>query len=679
MNGILHVLIVEDSDRDLDLIIRELRHAGYSLQFERVQTGEDMAAALRIQPWDLVISDHSLPQFSASGALEVLQETGLDIPFIIVSGKIGEERAVDLMKAGACDYVSKLNLARLIPVIERELRDFAGRRERRRVEAELANLNAEREHMLNQRSTLLDINNAVIATLDRPSVFQAIFAAVRRTLPCSGLLLTLRDPEKHGLQTVALTETSLAEVMGAAHETGFASNTLHHGPSEWVFQNQKLLVRSDLTAGLEFAGEEFMYEQGTRSYVSAPLATKGEPFGVLTLASETPGALTGQDADFFERVCGQVSLALDNMLSYEQIARLKAHLERENAYLTEEIKSEHNFEEMVGSSARFLALIERIQLVAPTDATVLVTGETGTGKELVARALHSHSLRKDKPLVKINCAAISAGLVESELFGHVKGAFTGASDRRVGRFEFAHGGTLFLDEVGELPLDTQVKLLRVLQEHEFEPVGSNRSIHVDVRVIAATNRRLEEAVREGRFRADLFFRLNVVPIELPALRERRSDIPALVSSIIGNYNRQYGRRIESIAEETMDRLMAYDWPGNIRELQNVLARAAVLAAGPVLRLGGELLPSQPRPSAPLAPSATSAPEAPARPVSPPASTRLDPNLQGVERQHILEVLAKTHWVIEGQRGAAVLLGLHPNTLRSRMKKLGIERPHPTTV
>ena len=674
MNGTLHVLIVEDSDRDLDLIVRELQQAGYTLQFERVQTAEDMAAALRLQRWDLVISDHSLPQFSASGALEVLQGSGLDIPFLLVSGKIGEERAVDLMKAGANDYVSKLNLARLIPVIERELRDSAGRQERLRVEAELAKLNAERERMLNQRSTLLDINNAVIATLDRTSLFQAIFAAVRRTLPCSGLLLTLRDKEKSALQTVALTEASVGEALDSRPGSGFAGNTLHHGPSEWVFENRTLLVRSDLTAGLEIAGEEFMYARGTRSYVSAPLATKGEPFGVLTLASETPGALASQDADFFGRVCGQVSLALDNMLSYEQIARLTARLERENAYLAEEIKAEHNFEEMVGSSPKFQALRDRIQLVAPTDATVLVTGETGTGKELVARALHSCSLRKDKPLVKINCAAISAGLVESELFGHVKGAFTGALDRRVGPFEFADGGTLFLDEVGELPLDTQVKLLRVLQEHEFEAVGSNRTIRVDVRVIAATNRHLEEAVREGRFRADLFFRLNVVPIEMPPLRERRSDIPALVSSIIGNYSRQYGRRIESIAEETMERLMAYDWPGNIRELQNVLARAVVLTAGPVLRLGGELLPSGPR-------SVSTAPAEPAArlaAVSPPPA-RTDPNLQEVERQHVLEVLSKTHWVIEGQRGAAVLLGLHPNTLRSRMKKLGIERPHPTNV
>ena len=223
---------------------------------------------------------------------------------------------------------------------------------------------------------------------------------------------------------------------------------------------------------------------------------------------------------------------MDNMLSYEQIAELKSRLERENAYLIEEIKSEHNFEEMVGTSPAFQSLIDKVRRVAPTDATVLITGESGTGKELVARAIHSRSTRGMKPLVKVNCAAISAGLVESELFGHVKGAFTGALDRRVGRFEFAQGGTLFLDEVGELPLETQAKLLRVLQEHEFEPVGSNRTVQVDVRIIAATNRQLEQAVREGRFRADLYFRLNVVPIELPPLRERRSDIPDLVSFIL---------------------------------------------------------------------------------------------------------------------------------------------------
>ncbi|HXJ39952.1 MAG TPA: sigma 54-interacting transcriptional regulator, partial [Bryobacteraceae bacterium] len=379
---------------------------------------------------------------------------------------------------------------------------------------------------------------------------------------------------------------------------------------------------------------------------------------VLTWTSASSDLPTEQEMDFFAQVSRQVSLVVENMLAYEQIAILKARLENENAYLIEEIKSEHNFDEMVGQSPAFRALTDTILRVAPTDATVLITGESGTGKELAARAVHSHSQRRHKPLVKVNCAAISPGLVESELFGHVRGAFTGALDRRVGRFEFAQGGTLFLDEVGELPLEIQAKLLRVLQEHEFEPVGSNRTIQSDVRVIAATNRRLEEAVAEGRFRADLYFRLNVFPVALPALRERRSDVPELVSFILVNYNRQFGRAIESVSDETMQRLTEYSWPGNIRELQNLLARAVVLSDGPVLRIGPEFFPVAPAGTTPLTLSTTGTAQ----------------SLSERERQHILKVLQDARWVIEGPQGAATILALHPNTLRSRMKKLNISRP-----
>ena len=424
-----------------------------------------------------------------------------------------------------------------------------------------------------------------------------------------------------------------------------------------------------------FPAKRKSFRRGIRSYIAAPLGSQGETFGVFALTSRIRDDFDESQTAFFERVCRQVSLALDNMLSYEQIATLKARLETENAYLIDEIKSEHNFEEMIGTSPNFMALIDKIRRVGTTDATVLITGESGTGKELVARALHSISLRKNKPLVKVNCAAISAGLVESELFGHVKGAFTGAVERRIGRFEFADGGTLFLDEVGELPMDTQVKLLRVLQEHEFEPVGSNRTVRVNVRLITATNRRLEEAVRDGRFRADLFFRLNVVPIEIPPLRERRGDIPGLVSFIIGNYNRQFGRNIESVADESLTRLIQNDWPGNIRELQNILARAVVLSTGPVLKLGNEVLLSPVR--------RTEAPNA-----TPVVSEHSEDSfatadgahpLHEIDRRHITSVLSSTRWVIEGEHGAARVLGLHPNTLRSRMKKLNIHRPRAATA
>ena len=290
--------------------------------------------------------------------------------------------------------------------------------------------------------------------------------------------------------------------------------------------------------------------------------------------------------------------------------------------------------------------------MAATDSTVLITGETGTGKELIARAIHSNSRRAARPLIKVNCAALPAGLVESELFGHEKGAFTGAIARRIGRFELADGGTLFLDEIGELPLETQAKLLRVLQEREIERVGGGAAIQVDVRIIAATNRDLIKAVRDRTFREDLYYRLGVFPVALPPLRERVEDIPLLVRFLVDRFASRTGKRIEGVSQETLRRLAAYRWPGNIRELENVLERAVILASGPILDLEIDVE----RPPALAATEGTH-----------PSS------LEEVERRHILDVLGQTNWVIEGPRGAAGILGLHPNTLRSRMKKLGIVR------
>ena len=347
----------------------------------------------------------------------------------------------------------------------------------------------------------------------------------------------------------------------------------------------------------------------------------------------------------------------------EQVRALQKKLEAENVYLQEEITKEHNFEEIVGNSKAIVETLDRVATVAPTDSTVLILGETGCGKELIARAIHSHGSRKHRPLVKVNCGAIPTGLVESELFGHMKGAFTGALERRTGRFELADGGTLFLDEVSELPLDTQVKLLRVLQEHEFEPLGSSRTIRVNVRIIAASNRDLERAVQEGRFRADLYYRLNVLPITVPPLRERRSDIPLLTTFFVERFARQFGKQISGVAQDTMELLSRYDWPGNIRELQNVIERAVVLSKGTVLRLGSDLLPARS-----AAPAEEIMSFANAHSAASPNST-----LEQVEKRHILNILEQTSWVIEGNHGAAKILDLHPNTLRSRMKKLGINR------
>ena len=344
----------------------------------------------------------------------------------------------------------------------------------------------------------------------------------------------------------------------------------------------------------------------------------------------------------------------DRVLMEQEQARLKA----QNLYLQEEIKSVHNFEEIVGRSPPLLEALEKVDRVASTNASVLITGETGTGKELIARAIHSNSERHDRPLIKLNCAALPTGLLESELFGHERGAFSGAVQRRIGRFELAHGGTIFLDEIGEMPKDAQVKILRVLQEHEFERVGGTETIKTDVRVIAATNRDLRKAVRDGDFREDLFYRLSVFPVELPPLRERAGDIPLLVRFFIGKSAARVGRRIETIEPETMERLTAYHWPGNIRELQNLIERAMILATTPELRIDSDVFGTA-APS-PLPPAAAS----PALPAH---------DLNALQREHIVKALQESAWVIEGERGAARQLGLHPNTLRSRMKKLGIQR------
>jgi PAS domain S-box-containing protein len=360
----------------------------------------------------------------------------------------------------------------------------------------------------------------------------------------------------------------------------------------------------------------------------------------------------------------------DHVLMEQEKARLAA----ENVYLQEEIKSVHNFEEIVGQSPALLEALEKVNRVARTDASVLITGETGTGKELIARAIHSASRRHDKPLIKLNCAALPSGLVESELFGHEKGAFSGAISRRVGRFELAHGGTIFLDEIGEVSIEVQVKLLRVLQEREFERVGGAEPIKVDVRVIAATNRDLVKLIREGKFREDLFYRLNVFPIALPPLRDREGDVPLLVHLLVTRFAARVGVRIESVGKATLERLNRYSWPGNIRELENVLERAVILSNGPTLEIDPEVFASPPVDRPPDA-----------NPPGSPGSENVGPAAAGVQqttplesleantRNHILTALEQSGWIVDGPHGAARVLGLHPNTLRSRMKKLGIAR------
>jgi transcriptional regulator with PAS, ATPase and Fis domain len=408
-----------------------------------------------------------------------------------------------------------------------------------------------------------------------------------------------------------------------------------------VEEDQNERIRALFRAGCGFSQIERKFQGRTHLMTREGIVEDGKLLGAW---------VTARDITALKEAEAQVrSLNHELERRVEELSQLRARLEQDNAYLREEIREDHHLDEMVGSSPRFLELASRVQLVASTSATVLITGETGTGKELVARAIHNLGERRERPLVKVNCAAISTGLVESELFGHVRGAFTGATERRIGRFEYADGGTLFLDEVTELPLEIQAKLLRVLQEQEFEPVGSNRTVKVNVRLLAATNRNLADIVREGRFRMDLYYRLLVVPVEVPPLRERRGDIPALAAHFIARYGRQFGRRVERISESMMRQLMAYDWPGNIRELENLLAREVVLCRGGVL-------------DAPLF-------------LTPAGSSQAPPlSMEQAERKHIENALASARWVVEGPKGAAAMLGLNPSTLRSRMKRLGIQRP-----
>jgi formate hydrogenlyase transcriptional activator len=512
--------------------------------------------------------------------------------------------------------------------------------ERQRTEAAL-------RHSQHRLETLLDINNAIVQKLNRDELFQAIGEALGRVIRFDRLALSLYDSAAGVLR--------LATYAGSYERRDYTPLgrvlELNDSPAGQAFVSQAAVVRPDLAHERRTASEERAYGHGFRSMCALPLIARGRSIGAITLGSLTPLEYSPEDADFLMSVAGQIALAVDNMTAHEETEKLKSRFQAEAVYLQEEIKTEHNFEEIIGQSAPLRELLRKLQQVAPTDATVLIRGETGTGKELLARAVHDRSRRNSRPLVKVNCGSIPAGLVESELFGHEKGAFTGATQRRIGRFELAHGGTIFLDEVTELPLDTQVKLLRVLQEGEFERVGSSQTIKVDVRVIAATNRELQQVLRDGSFRADLFYRLNVFPLEVPPLRERREDIPLLASFFLSRCATKLGKQLRGFAQHSVERLVQYHWPGNIRELQNVIERAAVLANGPVVQVDVSL----------LSPDESVA--------APPALE----TLQDAERQHIIRALAATGWVIHGKKGAAELLGINPSTLRSRMEKLGIKR------
>ena len=493
---------------------------------------------------------------------------------------------------------------------------------------------------------LLEVNNALVSTLDLRQLFQAIASSLRRVLHHEYTSLALLDPKTNRLRVRAL---DFSGGQGLIHEE--MSVPLDKSPAGHAFAARlpQRYAREDLE-GFDTEITRHLIAEGVRAECCVPLITRERVLGTLNVASFRDSAFPQEDQDLLSQVAAQVAIAVENALAFQEIAELKNKLTEEKLYLEDEIRTEHNFEEIVGESPVLKSLLSQLRTVAPTDSTVLIMGETGTGKELIARALHNLSTRRDRTFVKINCAAIPTGLLESELFGHEKGAFTGAIAQKLGRFELADKGTLFLDEVADIPLELQPKLLRVLQEQEFERLGSTRTRHVDVRVVAATNRDLARMVESGAFRSDLFYRLNVFPLTVPALRERPEDIATLVRYFVQRYARRMNRHIETVSTETIAALERYHWPGNVRELENLIERAVILSPSPVLHIPLSELKSNPDGhSGGLA------------------------TLAEAERGHILRALEESKWVLGGPKGAAAALGMKRTTLQSRMQKLGISR------
>jgi formate hydrogenlyase transcriptional activator len=499
---------------------------------------------------------------------------------------------------------------------------------------------------------LLEVNNAVVAHLSLDELFPAVSACLRKVIRHDGSALVLYDPETrrfrvHGL-AFARNESFVEEGIADSDCRTPASIAI-------VGRKPALLDERDLQSlAAESACARFWLSEGIKAFCSVPLMSHDCVLGALDIGRRGDAPFRPDDVELLGEVAKQIAIAVENAQSYRQITELKEMLAKEKLYLEEEIRAEHNFEEIVGENAALRRVLKEVETVAPTDSTVLIRGETGTGKELIARALHDLSPRRQRTFVKINCAAIPTGLLESELFGHEKGAFTGAISQKIGRFELAHQGTLFLDEVGDIPPELQPKLLRVLQEQEFERLGSTRTIGVDVRLVAATNRDLGQMAAGGQFRNDLYYRLNVFPILLPPLRERRDDIPRLVRHFAQKVAGRMGRRIETIPAAAMDALVQYSWPGNIRELENVIERAVILSPGPALNMNVSELKAAPAQSEALTSAAVT--------------------LDDAEREHILAALRETRWVLGGPDGAAARLAMKRTTLQSKMKKLGISRP-----
>jgi formate hydrogenlyase transcriptional activator len=496
---------------------------------------------------------------------------------------------------------------------------------------------------------ILDLNSSIVSNLELREVLRSVSPGIRKIMRLDGVALILPDAANKQLQLYAV---DFPNGKGIAYQN--MSRPLDASLAGQVFRTGKPWVGNIEDLNGSGFGNSVISGEGIETLCMLPLIRGNSPLGVLCLVRLEKNAFTSPDIEFLTQIARQVAIAIENAFAYRRITELSDQLKQENLYLEDEIRSELNFEDIIGNSTALRQVLRQVEAVAPTNSTVLIQGETGSGKELIARAVHNLSRRRQRPFIKLNCAAIPTGLLESELFGHEKGAFTGAIAQRIGRFELASQGTIFLDEISEIPVDLQPKLLRILQEREFERLGSSHTLRTDARLIAATNRDLSAMVEEQKFRTDLFYRLNVFPVYVPPLRERKEDIPFLVRHFAQHFARNMTKDIDTISVETMNALTSYPWPGNVRELQNVIERAVILSKGPVLKISLADLKSKTSDSN--------------------GHTNGTATLEEIERRHILSVLEQSNWVFAGPNGAAAKLGIKRPTLQFRMQKLGISRP-----
>jgi len=632
----LHILMLEDVATDAELIERELEREGLDVDTRRVTTRDAFEQALDAFAPDLILADYSLPSFDGMAALELATEKRPHVPVVFVSGAIGEERAIETLKQGATDYVLKDQLSRLGPAVRRALREAEERRARREAEEALRRAHDELERKVEERTAELRETNAALKDEieERKRVERALRESQERLSRIIDSAIDAIISVEPNLD-ITLFNQAAEDIFRCSAEEAECTSL-----DAFLTESFEALVRRHIDRHQAAENDE-----ATRDgrYLGAPEGLEarrrnGETFPVE--ATLCPVQLPDED---------QYLLILRDIDELRAAEEEVDQLQSEKTYLQEELRSEYNFDEIVGTSPPMQEVFDAIEQVADTGTTVLVTGETGTGKELVARALHDRSDRADQVFVKVNCAALSSDLIESELFGHEKGAFTGATEQRKGRFELADGGTLLLDEIGELPLETQAKLLRALQHQAFERVGGSETIEVDTRILAATNRDLEAEVEADRFRSDLYYRLNIFPVELPPLRERDGDVPLLAEHFCERFAQRTGKDVAGLTPNAMAVLQGYDWPGNVRELANIIERAVILTRAD--RIRAEHL------------SITNGDGG--------GQSGFD-SLEAVQRQHIEKALERTGGVVGGDDGAAELLDVKRTTLLSRMDRLGVD-------